>query len=384
MRIGYDAKRAFHNTTGLGNYSRTLLEGMARFHPSCHYYLYTPAKFNQVGKNWFEQAKSFQHNLKVVTPQHWSGKMFPSFWRSVFLSKTIKKDSLDIFHGLSHELPPRIDRAAKRCVVTIHDLIFLRYPELFPWIDRQSYLWKFKSACDQADLVLAISQQTKIDLIQFFNIPENKIRVIYQSCNPFYYDKSFESGPVSMDQDSLFNKRPYILTVGSLVPRKNIQVLISSFSRLAQKYSDHQLVIVGRGPLEKDLRQQAKDLGLEKRIHLLSQINEAAKLKNLYSNACVFVYPSLFEGFGIPLIESLFCKTPVITSKGSCFSEAAGPGALYADPLSVDEYHQALDELLACQEKRKQLSQKGYEYVQQFRWDKTSEKLMDVYKELRT
>ena len=187
MKIGFDAKRAFLNTTGLGNYSRTLMSSLAKHYADNQYFLYYPKK--NIG---FEQAKfSLAENMEVKTPNNALQALAGgSFWRSWTLGKQIKKDELNIYHGLSNELPFSVSRnlGKPKTVVTIHDIIFMKYPKWYPTFDRFMYRRKWKHSCKVADKIVAISEETKGEIVNYFKIDESKIEVIYQSCDAAFYD----------------------------------------------------------------------------------------------------------------------------------------------------------------------------------------------------
>ena len=183
MKIGFDAKRAFYNNSGLGNYSRTLLKNLTNYYADNEYHLYSPGMPESSFSNFVKE----QRNIKVHTPQHFISKSFPSLWRSTGISSQLEQNGIGIYHGLSNELPLNISGKKIKKVVSIHDLIFLRYPELYPRMDRTIYNYKFKKACEDADVIVAISKQTKQDLIEFYGVNEQKIKLIYQSCNELFY-----------------------------------------------------------------------------------------------------------------------------------------------------------------------------------------------------
>ena len=172
MRIGYDAKRAFNNTSGLGNYSRFVISAMARLFPENKYALFTPKQSTRF-RSFYPQNPS----VSVIEPTGLNAKI-PGFWRVFNQLSDIKKNKVEIFHGLSNELPVGLSKAGIKSVVTIHDLIFLRFPELYKPIDRLIYKRKFAAACRQADKIVAISEQTKTDIIEFFGTAPEKIEVI--------------------------------------------------------------------------------------------------------------------------------------------------------------------------------------------------------------
>lgn len=176
MNIAFDAKRAFSNSTGLGHYSRTLIRSLSEFFPEHEYFLCAPKLSNR-----FDVA-NLKHTY-AVTPQHFPSSVFTAVWRSSWVKKDLQQLKIDLYHGLSNEIPMGIEKTGIKSVVTIHDLIFERFPGQYNKIDVQIYRKKFRYACKHADRIIAISEQTKNDIIQFYKIPENKITVCYQSCN---------------------------------------------------------------------------------------------------------------------------------------------------------------------------------------------------------
>jgi glycosyltransferase involved in cell wall biosynthesis len=376
MRIGFEAKRAFHNFVGLGNYARSLIQGLGTYYPKNEYVAYTPPFSDERAKNW---AANLPPAVKVRLP-HGLGRLCPSLWRSGFLTKTLKKDQLDIFHGLSHELPPHIETLPCKKVVTIHDLIFLRYPEYFSKIDRYVFQKKFTHAVAVADKVVAISESTKRDLMEILHVPAEKIQVIYQTCNPIFYEE------VSPDlKESLRCKYnlpyKYMLYVGSFTKRKNVLALGKAL-KITQRINDIPLVLIGKGDLVKEQMQDlAHNLKIERKVIFLENV-PTTHLPALYQNATVFVYPSLFEGFGIPIIEALFSKIPVVTSLGSCFREAGGDGQIYVDPHNPEQIGQALIEVTENEGLRQKMVQAGWQYVQRFREENTLKAMMKLYQSL--
>ena len=373
MKIGFDAKRAFYNQTGLGNYSRDAIRILSKYHPDNDYFLYTP-KLLQNNRLTFLQERD---NCHTRVPFSFVGNLFKKYWRSKNIVKDLLQDEIDIYHGLSHELPIGIEKTNIKSVVSIHDLIFIRYPHLFSTIDRKIYHNKFLSACKRADKIIAISKQTKSDIIEFFNIPESKIEVIYQGCN-----KIFQS-PVSPQRSKdVLNKyklpKNYLLNVGTIQERKNLLSILKSIQQLKEQ----QLVVIGNG---KKYKNKCVDYiqkhNLQDRVHFLSGL-DLSEMAAIYQNADIMLYPSLFEGFGIPILEALFSKTPVITTKGGCFSEAGGKHSIYINPLSVSELTQAIIKIQSDKNLKEKMIEEGYQYAQNFTDDKVASNLMEVYKSL--
>jgi len=176
MHVGFDAKRAFHNQTGLGNYSRDVLRLLVRHRPGHRYTAYTPPA----------EGLELGPGITVRGPDRPLGRLAPSLWRVAGLAAQARREGVDLFHGLSNELPLGIERTGLRSVVTIHDLIFERFPELYPPVDRRIYRWKFRSATRRADRIIAISRQTRDDLVDLFGVDPARIRVVYQGCHPAF------------------------------------------------------------------------------------------------------------------------------------------------------------------------------------------------------
>lgn len=368
MRIGFDAKRLFHNCTGLGNYSRDLLRMLHMYYPENEYVLFNP----RVSKRSFPTLEGI--SFTEINPRGMWKKM-SSVWRTYGMRNEILNQRVDIFHGLSGELPLGLSGRVKT-VVTIHDLIFLRYPELYHPIDAAIYRRKYKYAAQHADRVVAISEQTKSDIHQFFQIPLEKIQVIYQGCDSVFKKSYSEEVKKFLRQKYQLPKR-FILQVGTLEKRKNALNVVKAIASL-----DTVLVLVGgKTPYFQEIEQYVATHQLShKVIHLQGVTME--ELAALYQMADIFVYPSVFEGFGIPIIEALFSKTPVITNASGVFPEAAGPGAQYVDVHQVEELRTALSQLLDHPELREELIQKGTAYIQKFSEDTLAQQWMTLYQNL--
>ena len=377
MRLGFDGKRATQNFRGLGNYSRGLLEGLLQYSNE-EVFLYSPPVKDQRAIKWLKENEN--HRLHLREPQGSIEQKVPSLWRSFSIIKDLRKDHLDLYHGLSHEIPVGIGALPFKSVVTIHDLIFLRYPEFFPFIDRVTYKKKFTYASKNADMVLAICEQTKRDLIEFLGVDERKILVHYQSCDPvFYEERPFEKKRELMKKYHF--ERPFILCVGAFEERKNQLNLIEAFAKTCHLY-EQDLVLIGNGKKYLEAcKKKVEELKLSNRVRFLSNI-PFDELPLFYQAADLFCFPSHFEGFGLPIVEALFSKTPVITSFGSCFPESAGPDSVYIDPLSVADLAEKITLVLNDVALQERMITRGYDFVQQFHRQKVNEKLLECYARL--
>ncbi|WP_207432710.1 glycosyltransferase family 4 protein [Sabulibacter ruber] len=369
MKIGYDAKRAFTNTSGLGNYSRFVISGMMVHFSKDEYSLFTPRK-NDLFKNFFPPVAKTQ----VVLPNG-LGKRFSSIWRTFGLRAALPKHGVQVYHGLSNELPYGLDRQKTKLVVTIHDLIFLRFPELYPTIDRYIYRKKFKDACDAAHQIIAISEQTAQDLEEFFGVTREKVQVVYQDCDPVF-QQFLEKEALNAIQEKYQLPAQFILCVGTLERRKNQLHLLKGWLAAGTPVP---LVFIGRKTeYHKEMLAFIQQHDLEQKVLFLPYI-PFEELPAIYQLATLFVYPSIFEGFGIPIVEALNSGVPVITSTGSCFSEAGGSAARYVSPTDAEALAQAIQEILSSSELQKQMVKLGLEHVQTFRPEVTIPQLHQVY-----
>ena len=372
MVIGFDAKRAFQNSTGLGNYSRMLVCGLAQEHQDVRAFLYAPQITG-------EYAKYFSGYANISTRMPSSiDRFFPDLWRRFGVTVHLSGDNVKIFHGLSHELPHGIPRSIKR-VVTMHDLIVWRYPQFYKPIDRIVHRMKQRHSCRIADVVVAISEQTKRDLMDFLHVPESKIRVIYQSCDPIFWEPVEESD-VKYVRQTYGLPEKYVICVGSIEERKNQVAVVKA---MAQLPDDVHLVIVGKnhGGYIGTLHAAIRSCNMGQRVHILKDA-DFEDFPALYAGAVCSVYMSLFEGFGIPILESMCCGTPVVTSNVSSMPEVGGDAALYANPERPDEIAERLKQVVGDENLRREMAAKGYEQCKKFTQHEIVSALYSMYKEL--
>ena len=379
MNIGFDAKRAYHNGTGLGHYSRTLIRSLAEYFPQHEYYLFNPKPSDLFNLN----AK----NIHEVLPSTLLHKTLSSVWRSTWIKNDIGKHEIDIYHGLSNEIPFDIQKTGIRSIVTVHDVIFERYPEQYSRIDVEIYKRKFRYSCEHADKIIAISQQTKKDIIEFYKIPDKKIAVCYQSCNPAF-TKTVDEKIKQQVKEKYSLPDQYFLYVGSIIERKNLLGICKAVYLLRNDLKIP-LVVIGDGTKYK---QQVKDFikqnGLDNQVIFLSE-DPLAKVASsflraedfpaIYQMAIAMIYPSFFEGFGIPVLEALCSRLPVITSTISSLPEAGGDGAYYVDPNSSEEIAEGMKKIFNEKAFAEELKEKGWRYAQNFTQQKCAAGVMKVY-----
>jgi glycosyltransferase involved in cell wall biosynthesis len=327
LRIGFDAKRAFNNGTGLGNYARFVINGMIKHFPQHEYYLFTP-----IIKPEFEYFYTQNQNVKLVTPESFLGRKFSSLWRTYAIADMCTELTLDVFHGLSNELPVGIEKFEGKKIVTIHDLIFLRYPNYYNNIDRYIYTKKFKYACEKADTVIAASIQTKNDILSHFGTSENKVTVGYQNCDErFSIAANLQQKQEIQQAYKLPNK--FMLCVGTIEQRKNQLTVLKAFDQLNDV--NIALVFIGKQTDYADqLHQYIAERRVENRVFFLQKI-PTEHLPVIYQSASLFVYASEFEGFGIPVLEGMRSGIPVIAANASSLPEVGGNVIQYFEPTDV-------------------------------------------------
>jgi len=369
LHIGFDAKRLFHNFTGLGNYSRTLVANLKQHYPETRISLFTPK-----GKVVLRTEQFFD----AVKYQLCEGG--GSAWRTWSVYKDINQYNPDIFHGLSHQIPFSSDNLKCPTVVTMHDLIHRIRPKDFPSLDRMIYERKCKYACANASRIIAISENTKSDIIKYYKVSEDKIDVVYQSCDP-QFARPVTQGDIDEARLLFSLPKEYFIYVGSLVPRKNLLRIVEAINSMPEEDRIPLLVIgSGRKYMGRVVRYiQRNNLG--QWVDFLGDV-PFRLFPAIYHEALSLVFPSLYEGFGLPIIEALSVGVPVITSGSSSLPEAGGEVSTYVDPCSVDEIMQAMMQMRIDGKGSEECIAARKEHVQKFAPESTASQLVRVYESL--
>jgi len=359
LTIGYDAKRAVQNMTGLGNYSRLVIGSMAALYPDNRYVLLAP----RMCENPRLDPVLMRENVETFTPGGAVTGRLTAWWRSVEMVHDWPRLGLDLYHGLSNEIPLTASLAPCPTVVTIHDLIWHRIPGDYAPVDRRLYELKYRRSARIATRVIAISERTKADMISDWNIPADKIDVVYQGCDPIF------SKPVSSIDRSRVRELydlpgRFVITVGTVQSRKNQLLAVRALAHLP---ADVSLAIVGGtvGRYKDDIERFISAEGLQGRVRWLENVS-FDHLPALYSAAEFSSYTSRYEGFGIPVLESLSVGTPVIACTGSCLEEAGGEGAVYVNPDDAEAYAAAANKILSEYNYRDCLARKGLRHAARF------------------
>ena len=375
MTIAFDGKRASNNRTGLGNYSRHIIELLAKFFPENRYVIFlTKPNKNEQLREILEQYPK----IETVLPKKGLWEKLSSLWGVFGIRNEIAEYENIIYHGLSNELPLTIKKTNAKSVVTIHDLIFLKFPKYYKFFDRKIYAYKFRKACENADKIIAVSECTKRDVVDIFNINPDKIRVIYQGC-----DKVFKT---PIPDDVLNNVRKkynlpdrYLLNVGSIEERKNALLIVKALPLLTEKMP---LVIVGkRTKYTAEIEKEAEKLGVKDLLFIFDKV-PFEDLAPMYRMSEIFIYPSRYEGFGIPIIEAICCGVPVIAATGSCLEEAGGPDCIYVDPDDEKALAAAIEKFSTDTAFRQNSIDNSKKYVEKFSEKIQANQLIECYKEI--
>ncbi len=308
--------------------------------------------------------------------QRWQYKIIPSkrLWTLFALQKSVKKDSLDLFFNPTHYSPFFLNCPQ---IITILDVSYKYFPELFKKKDLYKLSLWGKYSVKSASKILTISEHSKDDIIKEYGVSPSKIAVLHVG---------IKDEVVSKMTKEEFSKKykvnsPYVLFVGTIQPRKNIKKLIEAFSKVADKNKDVNLIIVGKkGWMYEEILESDKEFGVENRVLFLHDVSND-ELPYFYKNAECFVLPSLYEGFGLPVLEAMKYGCPVVTSNVSSLPEAGGEAALYVNPNDASDIFEKIDKVLNDKSLREKMIKKGHDQVKKFSWEKAAKEVIEVFDE---
>ncbi|HEY4321449.1 MAG TPA: glycosyltransferase family 1 protein [Gemmatimonadales bacterium] len=336
-RLGFDAVRALRNSTGLGNYARGVLRGLRAAAPDDTFLLYS-------SRSAAPEFATFAASVRAEVRRGPGGTMGSAWWRTFRAGRQAAHDGIGLYHGLSHQLPRDLPGTGVRSVVTFHDLIYERAPELFPAPDRLSYRWRYRWSARHADAIVAVSSSTRDDLVEWYGIDHSRIAVVPPACDPAF------AIPVALADAASTRKRlaipdQYLLSVGTLERRKNHAVLLAAIALLPA--STPTLLLIGRdGGQRAKLAREIERLGLTGRVRILDNV-PTSDLPALMQGALLFLYPSRLEGFGMPIVEAMAAGRAVVAADVASLRDAAGRAAVVADPVHPSSWAAAIAALLA-------------------------------------
>ena len=363
MIIGYDAKRLFCNDSGLGTYARTFVKNLAEQHPEFNIHLFTPCTRRREETEFFFKAP----NIKIHHAQ-----FFGAFWRTFLIPILAQRYRLDVFHGLSNELPIFSFLSKTKKILTVHDVIFRSHAEGYTFFDRMIYNLKLKWALRSANEIICISHHTRAELEKYYNPRNTKISVIHPSINKLYAQP--DTWLKSSEFQSLYNLRNgFWLYVGSLHKRKNLKVLFKALT-LIPPHRQKNLVIVTKDKISK-IRVIPNYFDSSDRIRIENDLSDRV-LSLFYKNCTALIYPSLAEGFGLPILEAIAHGATVVCADNPAHREAGGESVYYFKPNNADELANILSKL-SYQDKKS--SQLAFSHVKLFDAKRTNDQLLAVY-----
>lgn len=351
MKIGIDIRSTLKKSTGIGQYTLNLIENLAKIDHTNKYFLYSRKKIiDRKRKLPKIPGKNFHHRVDYFH----------------FGPENLIKD-VDVFHTSSYDL--KKPKHAK-LVLTIHDVIHRAFPEAHTqetvnFIDRQ-----LKEILQHVFMIMADSNTTKNDFLKWFVFDNNKIRVVYPGVSSWF-------------RPSGEKREPYLLFVGTIEPRKNLKNLIRAFHILKKEHRlSHKLIIIGmKGWMYEEVFKLVEDLKISMDVVFKDYVSDE-ELRSWYNKAEVFIYPSLYEGFGLPIVEAFACGIPVVTSNTSSCAEIAQGAALLVDPQDVDELCGTILRLTKNQDLKNDLISQGLERAKQFSWEKTASGVLSIFNEV--
>ncbi len=366
MKIGIDARLLSKPVTGIGRYTLEMCRALF-CHDGVTLYLYSPSPINSEISKIFESA--------IIRTRTFNNGILRQVWSETYLPLWAKKDDVDVFWGPAHRLPHFLPTRITR-VVTIHDLVWKFAGETMRPLSRLLESYQVPAAINTADHIVAISHSTAKSIQDEFHIESNRLTVV-----PLGSDHL----PTVVDDHLLKNMgivQPYFLFVGTLEPRKNLINLLNAYSKLSDSARKKTSLVIagGVGWGGVDLEKTIKDLSLSQYVKLAGYVDEPT-LCALYSNARFLAMPSLYEGFGLPLVEAMTYGTPVLTANNSSMIEVAGNAGILIDPLDVDSIKNGLMALIENDETCKNLSKNAKTNASRYNWQLAANQLLRVFQE---
>jgi len=382
MRIGIDARAILNPEksapTGVANYVWHLVKNLLEIDQQNQYILFFDFKVRD------KDVKKFSRpNVKIkFFPFSDYKKYMPAAYSEILGMATFAREKMDILHTTSplYRVPASY---RGKIVTTFYDFAPYRLPELFPRLSTAKLKTLYSFAARKSDRIIAVSESTKKDAIEFLKYPEEKIKKIYNGIDGRFFNECVFSEEDLKKTYGILSK--YILFLGTLEPRKNLSRVLDAFARFKKNYKnnfDYQLVVAGkRGWLFKEYFQQAEDLGIADEVIFTGYVG-GDELKPLYAHSEFFVMPSLYEGFGQTIIEAMACGAPCLVSKIASIPEVAGEAAYYVNPHDTEGIGKAMAELAGNEELRTRLSASGRKQAKKFSWEKCARETLEVYKNI--
>jgi glycosyltransferase involved in cell wall biosynthesis len=371
MRVGIITDYVDEKAGGFRTYIKELVNCLKYIDHSTEYILIHHTKVDD---------DIYKENEDIVVPFKY--RILRRELRKVFtLPIMLEKYGFDLIHETGHFGPFFIGAKFKK-VLTVHDIAVLKYPETRKMEHIIKWRFAFPLILKNTDKIIAVSKNTKMDLIRYFNIPQEKIKVVYNGVSK-RMKVIDEADILNRIRDKYNLPQKFILCVSTLEPRKNIPMLIKAYYRLKKsRYLTHKLILVGsKGWKYSNIFEAIKQLNLGRDVIFTGYVPDE-DLPAIYNMADLFVYPSLYEGFGLPPLEAMACGTPVITSNTSSLPEVIGDAGIMIDPYYCDALTKAIYEVLTNEGLREDMTKKGFERARSFTWINTAKETLKVYEDI--
>jgi glycosyltransferase involved in cell wall biosynthesis len=363
MKIGIDVSVLREKVRGVGNYLINILKRFPQYADNDRFFLYSPRPII-----YQLLANDLWHNRNGTIP------LPGSFWLQAQGARYIKNDKIEVFFSPAHIIPLNLPKPV-RIVLAVHDLVSILYPETMADYNRFVHNLFFKTSVKKAHHIITMSEYTKHSLIDYFNIDKERITEIYEGVGDTY--RPYYKAEIKEILARYKLTKPYILSVGTLEPRKNYLILLEAYKNLN---IDYDLVIIGKeGWKAKAILEKIHRLKLEDKVKILGYTT-ASDLPYLYNGAGLFVFPSVYEGFGLPLLEALACGVPTVCSNSSSLPEVGGDAVVYFDPNSAEELKIKIAQILNDNQLQKLLKEKSLIQAKKFNWDNTAQKTLSLLK----
>lgn len=375
MKVAIDVRTVLPNRSGVGNYVLHLIQNLRKVDPDSIYFFLSLKK----NLSFLGPLAPEQNPLQTV----FSHENHPlgDFWEHFILPIRLMKKGIDVFHGPASLIPFRRDHY--QVVVTIHDLVAFLFPETIPLKYGAYMRYLLRQAVKRANKIISVSHHTRQDLIEILKVPSEKIVVIHEAPSPIFrpYDRNKVR---TLLKERYGIKKKYIYHLGNIEPRKNLIVLLQAFTRVCQELgTEYQLVVSGqKGWLIRSLSHFLKNYPMRDQV-LFTGYVPMEDLPLLMNGAEIFVFPSLYEGFGLPVLEAMSCGTPVISSNRSSIPEIVGSAGVLVDPTDVKELAHQIVYLLRNGEERRRLSLLGKDQAARFSWEEVARKTLNVYRSVK-
>ena len=373
--IGFDARSANTQQSGIGSYARFIIKALAEACPENAYFrMYTPK--HQPHSEY--DALDTLPNVESMEPDGSLWRKLAWLWQMIRITKDAKRGDVELFHGLEGRLPYGLRRNKIRSVVSVHNLISIRFTKYYNILERIVEFIRVSSACHRADRIIAASEATRRDIAHLLGISHEKIDVVYEGCNPIYSRKIDDEEVEAVKRKYNLPER-YILNIGDMVERKNFGLIVEAMAELPE---DINLVVVGeQTSYTRRIKRRLKILGFEERVHFRRNVALEDR-PALYKGAEIFINPSKFEGFSIEILEALSVGVPVIAARGSSLEEAGGLDSIYVSSKDCGELVDAIENIRNNEALRQRMIEQGARHVTHFRSEVAAYNIMKCYRRI--